>query len=98
MVTLVQTFGTFGLMVDFRTCLAAALLALTAAAPAAAGWSVPGVSAPAGTVPSAAAVTAPKQPLSSRAIPEPANIVLFAAGVIGLLLGRRGSRSRHDGD
>ncbi|MDB5690348.1 MAG: hypothetical protein JWL91_2224 [Sphingomonas bacterium] len=85
-------------MVDLRTCTAAALLALAIAAPAAAQWSTLGTAAPAAAVQPAAAEAKHSKPVPSTAIPEPANIALFAAGVIGLLLGRRGSRSRHDGD
>lgn len=72
-------------MFDFRTCTAAALLTLAMAVPASAAEP-------------AASGAARGKPTTSIAIPEPANIALFAAGVIGLLLGRRGSRSRHDGE
>jgi len=76
-------------MVNLRTVSLAAMLAFAATAPVSASWSLSGpaaVAAPAGT--------AKKPPAQSIAIPEPADFALFAAGVIGLLLGRRGSRSR----
>jgi hypothetical protein len=31
-------------------------------------------------------------------LPEPSNLVLFAAGIAGLIIGRRGSRSRRRDD
>ena len=31
-------------------------------------------------------------------LPEPSNLVLFAAGVAGIIIGRRGSRSRRRDD
>jgi hypothetical protein len=83
-------------MKHVRIC-AVALVALTVTTPAAAQWSGFGsTAAPASE--QTLGETAERKPAGSTAIPEPANIVLFATGVIGLLLGRRGSRSRHDGD
>jgi len=81
-------------MVDLRTCIAAALIALASAAPAAAQWSSVETAASG----DGAAPAARHKPTPSTAIPEPASIALFAAGVAGLLVGRRGSRSRHDGE
>jgi hypothetical protein len=43
---------------------------------------------------------APQQQADRRAssVPEPSDIVLLAAGVAGLIIGRRGSRSRRRSD
>ncbi|MDB5661688.1 MAG: hypothetical protein JWN59_26 [Sphingomonas bacterium] len=66
-------------------------LALSLAGPALAGESsAQPVSAQAGS----SAATAPHK--RSTSIPEPADVALFAAGVLGLVLGRRGSRSHRD--
>lgn len=70
-----------------RFLLPALALSVGIAAPASASWW------------SGGAVTPPaKPPVTSTKVPEPADIVLFAAGVAGLLLGRRGSRSRRNKD
>ena len=82
-------------MVSARIGSFAAILALAAATPAAAEWWK--VRALAGAGSQAAVKAAPaRSPVASTPIPEPADFALFAAGVVGLLLGRRGSRSRRD--
>ena len=81
-------------MVIFRTASLAALLALAAAAPVSAEWWKVGALSGGETNLAAASSTAKKPPVQSIPIPEPADFALFAAGVAGLLLGRRGSRSR----
>ena len=40
----------------------------------------------------------PILPLASAAVPEPSDFALFLIGVAGLLIGRRGSRRRHQDD
>jgi len=80
-------------MVTYRTVFSAALLALAAAVPVSAEWWKVGALGGSTTV-AAADSTAMKAPVKSAAVPEPADFALFAAGVAGLLLGRRGSRSR----
>jgi hypothetical protein len=81
------------LMTSIRCCSLALALSLGLAAPAAAGWWPSGEAGAAATKP--APVSAPVK-RTGTAVPEPADFALFAAGVIGLLLGRRGSRSRRD--
>ena len=72
-------------------------LAIGLAAPASAGWWPSGTSgADGGNAAAAQAHPARRPATTSTAVPEPADFALFAAGVIGLLLGRRGSRSRRD--
>jgi hypothetical protein len=77
------------LMTALRTLTASALLALATAQPAAANTMVS-----TGTTVAKAAPAPAKPPVRGTKVPEPADFALFAAGVIGLLLGRRGSRSR----
>ncbi len=87
-------------MVSIRFPMLAAVLSLCLAAPATAGWwpSQSGAATENGATASPATAAAPRKarPATGTAVPEPADFALFAAGVIGLLLGRRGSRSRRD--
>jgi hypothetical protein len=89
-------------MASIRLPSIAVALAIGIAAPATAGWWPIGTAAStttSATTPPAttSATAAPRRPATtSTAVPEPADFILFAAGVVGLLLGRRGSRSRHD--
>jgi hypothetical protein len=76
-----------------RILLAPALLALAAAQPVAAA----NVTAASGTSVARSAPATAKPPVRGTKVPEPADFALFAAGVIGLLLGRRVSRSRRGG-
>ena len=83
-------------MMSIRLCSVAAALSLSLAAPAYADW-WPSQAGASTTANGAAAAPAPVKPKTTgTAVPEPADFALFAAGVIGLLLGRRGSRSRRD--
>jgi hypothetical protein len=81
-------------MVNLRMVSLAAMLAFAAATPVSAEWWKVGASGGGGAAVATTGSTARKPPVQSTAIPEPADFALFAAGVIGLLLGRRGSRSR----
>jgi hypothetical protein len=76
-------------MITVRTISIAALITFAAAAPAAADrWNTGAINKGGGT-------TAPsKPPVQSTPVPEPADFALFGAGIAGLLLGRRSSRSR----
>ena len=44
------------------------------------------------------AATQPTDAKPASAVPEPTDLALFAVGVVGLIIGRRGSRSNRRGD
>lgn len=75
---------------SFRAQGGSSSLVLSSASRASSGTS-PGEAASSAWLGAAGKATAPS---TSTPVPSPGDLLLFAAGVIGVLVGRRGSRSR----